>query len=102
MSANALPRPSDRAPLARLHPRALGAAEGDRWTEVVTIEAAAEALGRSPAGFLTMGACSSRLRDGAAASLFGARDRPARRHDALPHSMLILARGPFALDDERR
>ena len=60
--------------------------EGDRWIEVATMDEAAEALGtfaRAPQHRYIVRVI----------------DRPARI-DALPECRLILARGPFALDDE--
>jgi precorrin-6A/cobalt-precorrin-6A reductase len=75
---------------------------GDRWTEVATVEEAAEALGERPrTAFLTQG----RLQLAAFARapqhryVVRAIDRPAEI-DALPRCKLILARGPFSLADE--
>jgi precorrin-6A/cobalt-precorrin-6A reductase len=75
---------------------------GDRWTEVATIDAAVEALGRArKTVFLTQG----RLQLAAFARapqhryIVRAIDRPAEV-DALPDCRLVLARGPFALADE--
>ncbi len=75
---------------------------GDRWTEVATMEEAADALGAQPrTAFLTQG----RLQLAAFARapqhryIVRAIDRPAEI-DALPRCSLILARGPFALADE--
>ncbi len=75
---------------------------GDRWTEVATIEDAADALGVTPrTAFLTQG----RLKLAAFARapqhryVVRAIDRPAEI-DALPGCKLILSRGPFALADE--
>ena len=75
---------------------------GDRWTEVETMDEAAEALGAAPRiVFLTQG----RLQLAALARapqhryVVRAIDKPAEI-DALPDCRLILARGPFALRDE--
>jgi precorrin-6A/cobalt-precorrin-6A reductase len=75
---------------------------GDRWTEVATVEEAAEALGAKPrTAFLTQG----RLQLAAFLSapqhryIVRAIDRPAEI-DALPFCKLILARGPFSFADE--
>jgi precorrin-6A/cobalt-precorrin-6A reductase len=75
---------------------------GDRWTEVATMEDAADALGAMPrTAFLTQG----RLKLAAFARapqhryIVRAIDRPTAI-DALPGCKLILARGPFALADE--
>jgi precorrin-6A/cobalt-precorrin-6A reductase len=76
--------------------------EGDRWIEVATMDEAVEALGTErKTAFLTQG----RLQLVAFANALQHRyivraiDRPAGI-DALPECKLILARGPFALDDE--
>ena len=76
--------------------------DGDRWIEVATMEDAVEALGSErKTVFLTQG----RLQLAAFARapqhryLVRAIDRPAEI-DALADRKLILARGPFALDDE--
>jgi len=75
---------------------------GDRWTEVQTIEEAAEALGETPrTAFLTQG----RLKLAAFARapqhryVVRAIDRPAEI-ELLGKCKLILARGPFSLADE--
>jgi precorrin-6A/cobalt-precorrin-6A reductase len=74
----------------------------DRWTEVATMDDAAEAIGTErKTVFLTQG----RLQLAAFAKapqhryIVRAIDRPAGI-DALPECKLILARGPFALADE--
>ena len=76
--------------------------EGDRWSEVATIDEAVDALGASrKTVFLTQG----RLQLAAFARapqhryIVRAIDPPAEA-DALADRRLILARGPFALDDE--
>ncbi len=76
--------------------------EGDRWIEVATMDDAAEALGTErKTVFLTQG----RLQLAAFAEapqhryIVRAIDRPAGI-DSLPDCKLILARGPFALEDE--
>jgi precorrin-6A/cobalt-precorrin-6A reductase len=75
---------------------------GDRWTEVATVEDAAQALGERPrTAFLTQG----RLKLAAFLSapqhryIVRAIDRPAEI-EFLPKCKLILARGPFSLADE--
>ena len=76
---------------------------GDNWREVESVEAAADALGAAPRRvFLTQG----RLQLAAFARapqhhyLVRAIDPP-EEIARLPNSRLILARGPFALADER-
>jgi precorrin-6A/cobalt-precorrin-6A reductase len=76
--------------------------DGDRWIEVATMDEAAHALGAEPRHvFLTQG----RLQLGAFAGapqhryLVRAIERP-DAIDALPRHRLILARGPFDLEDE--
>ncbi|HTR11946.1 MAG TPA: cobalt-precorrin-6A reductase [Roseiarcus sp.] len=76
--------------------------EGDRWTEVQTIDKAVDVLGpRRKIVFLTQGGL--RLATFARAPqhryVVRAIDRPSEI-DALPDCKLILARGPFALADE--
>ena len=76
--------------------------EGDRWIEVVTIDDAAEALGTErKTVFLTQGRLQLAAFTKAPQHRYIVRaiDRPAGI-DTLPHCKLILARGPFALDDE--
>lgn len=75
---------------------------GDRWIEVATMDEAVEALGEKPRTvFLTQG----RLQLAAFARapqhryVVRAIDPPAEI-GALPQARLILARGPFSLDDE--
>jgi precorrin-6A/cobalt-precorrin-6A reductase len=75
---------------------------GDRWIEVATMDEAAEALGEKPRTvLLTQG----RLKLAAFARapqhsyIVRAIDRPAET-GAVPRARLILARGPFSLDDE--
>jgi precorrin-6A/cobalt-precorrin-6A reductase len=77
-------------------------AAGDIWIDVATIEAAVAALGDAPKRvLLTQG----RLRIGAFAKapqhhyLVRAIEPP-QTLDALPHSRLIIARGPFGLAQE--
>ena len=75
---------------------------GDRWIDVDTTQAAAQALGDAPRRvFLTQG--RSQLAAFASAPrhryLVRAIERPADI-DALPHHRLILSRGPFRLADE--
>ena len=76
--------------------------EGDRWTEVATMDEAVDALGpKRKIVFLTQG----RLELAAFARapqhryIVRAIDPPAEA-DALPDRRLILKRGPFALEDE--
>jgi precorrin-6A/cobalt-precorrin-6A reductase len=74
----------------------------DRWTEVATIEEAAEALGERPrTAFLTQGRLKLATFARAPQHRYVVRaiDRPAEI-DALPDCKLILARGPFSLADE--
>jgi precorrin-6A/cobalt-precorrin-6A reductase len=78
--------------------------QGDAWTEVSSIDAAVHALGLSPQTvFLTHGRLQ--LAPFARAPwhryLVRSIDRPAE-FDALANARLILARGPFALEDETR
>jgi precorrin-6A/cobalt-precorrin-6A reductase len=74
----------------------------DRWTEVATMEGAAETLGPTPRTvFLTQGRLQLAAFTQAPQHRFIVRaiDRPADI-DALPGCKLILARGPFSLADE--
>jgi precorrin-6A/cobalt-precorrin-6A reductase len=76
--------------------------EGDHWIEVATMDDAAEALGSErKTVFLTQGRLQLAAFTKAPQHRYIVRaiDRPAGI-DALPHCKLILARGPFALDDE--
>ena len=80
----------------------MGGAEGDCWIEVATMEEAAEALGptaenRVPDPGATQ---ARRVRPRAAAPLHRPSDRPPAEAEALADRRLILARGPFALQDE--
>jgi len=77
---------------------------GGHWIEVESLDAAVDALGATPRRvFLTQG----RLQLGVFARapqheyLVRSIDRPAEI-DALPRARLILARGPFTLQDEER
>lgn len=77
---------------------------GDRWIEVDNIEAAVDALGAAPRRvFLTQGRLQLAVfaRAPQHRYLVRAIDRPVEI-DALPDAKLILARGPFALEDEER
>jgi len=76
--------------------------DGDRWTEVSSIDAAVDALGPArKVAFLTQGRLQLRAFARAPQHRYVVRaiDRPAEI-DALPDCKLILARGPFALSDE--
>jgi precorrin-6A/cobalt-precorrin-6A reductase len=103
MSANALAAAhATRTPLVVFTRPPWTRQEGDRWIEVATMDEAVEALGTErKTVFLTQGrlqlaafACAPQHR-----YVVRTIDRPARI-DALPECQLILARGPFALDDE--
>ena len=75
---------------------------GDRWTEVATVEDAAEALGEKPrTAFLTQGRLqlAAFLKAPQHRYIVRAIDRPAEI-ELLPKCKLILARGPFSLADE--
>ena len=75
---------------------------GDRWTEVQTIEEAAEALGETPrTAFLTQGLLKLAAFARAPQHRYVVRaiDRPAEI-ELLGKCKLILARGPFSLADE--
>jgi precorrin-6A/cobalt-precorrin-6A reductase len=77
--------------------------EGDRWQEVDDVEAAIHALGdKSRRVFLTVGRLQLSAFEAAPQHFYLIRSidapEPAPR---LPHHKIILARGPFALDDER-
>jgi precorrin-6A/cobalt-precorrin-6A reductase len=103
MSANAVAAArATRTPLVVFSRPSWAPQEGDRWTEVASMEDAVEALGSArKTVFLTQG----RLQLAAFARapqhhyLVRAIDRPVEI-DALPDCRLVLARGPFALDDE--
>jgi precorrin-6A/cobalt-precorrin-6A reductase len=74
----------------------------DRWIEVESMDEAVEALGpRRTTVFLTQGRLQLAVFARAPQHRYIVRaiDRPAEI-DTLPHCKLILARGPFALDDE--
>ncbi len=76
---------------------------GDRWIDVGTMEAAAQALGAKPRHvFLTQGRSQLAAFARAPQHRYVARaiERPADI-DALPLHRLILARGPFRLADEQ-
>ena len=78
--------------------------EGDDWTEVDSAEEAVDALGPAQRTvFLTLGRLQLApfLRAPQHLYIVRAIDKPAEA-DALPRCKLILARGPFALDDELR
>jgi precorrin-6A/cobalt-precorrin-6A reductase len=76
--------------------------EGDRWIEVATMDEAVEALGTErKTVFLTQGRLQLAAFAHAPHHRYIVRtiDQPAGI-DTLPECTLILARGPFALDDE--
>ncbi len=90
------------APLARLHRAPWTPRPGDRWTEVADTDAAVRALGESPRRvFLTIG----RLGVGAFLAapqhfyLVRSIDSPEPQH-LPPRCEVILARGPFAAEEE--
>lgn len=89
-------------PLIRLARPSWQAASGDRWTEVSTMEAAADALGASARRvFLTVG------RQEIAAFLRAPQhDYLVRAVDlfdpGLPRARVLAARGPFTLEAERK
>jgi len=103
MSANAIAAcRATRTPLVVFTRSPWARQEGDRWIEVATIDETVEALGSErKTVFLTQG----RLMLAAFAKapqhryIVRAIDRPTGIN-ALPDCKLILARGPFALDDE--
>jgi precorrin-6A/cobalt-precorrin-6A reductase len=103
MSANAVAAcRAAGAPLAVFTRPSWTSEPGDRWTEVATMEDAAEALGeKSRTAFLTQGRLRLAAFLGAPQHRYIVRaiDRPAEI-DAFPHCKLILARGPFSLADE--
>jgi precorrin-6A/cobalt-precorrin-6A reductase len=76
--------------------------EGDHWIEVATMDDAAEALGSErKTVFLTQGRLQLAAFTKAPQHRYVVRtiDQPAGI-DTLPECTLIIARGPFALDDE--
>jgi precorrin-6A/cobalt-precorrin-6A reductase len=75
---------------------------GDRWTEVLTMDEAAAALGRKRKSvFLTQGKLQLAAFARAPQHRYLVRTiDPPSGVDALPDCKLILARGPFGLDDE--
>ena len=78
------------------------AGEGDHWQSVSDIEAAVDALGASPRRvFLTVGrlSLSAFRRAGAHSYLVRSIDQPAA-HEMPRDTTLVLARGPFSIDDE--
>jgi len=103
MSANAARACRDLAlPLAMFTRAPWRAVEGDRWTPVADMAEAVRALGETPRRvFLTVG--------GLQLSAFAAAPRhhyvvrtiePPDAIAALPDHRLMLARGPFTIDDE--
>lgn len=78
------------------------AEEGDHWQSVSDIEAAVDALGASPKRvFLTVGrlSLSAFRRADAHCYLVRSIDQPAA-HEMPREIKLVLARGPFSVDDE--
>ncbi len=78
------------------------AGEGDDWQSVSNIEAAVDALGVNPKRvFLTVGrlSLSAFRRADAHAYLVRSIDQPAA-HEMPRDTTLVLARGPFSIDDE--
>ena len=103
MSAHAAAACCDLAiPLAVLTRPAWGPEEGDRWIAAADIPAAARALGERPRRvFLTVG--GSQLAAFAAAPQHHYIVRAIERPNAiagLPCHRLVLARGPFSVEDE--
>lgn len=89
-------------PLVVFTRRAWAPEPGDRWTEVADMEAAVDALGEPRKSvFLTQGRLQLAHFARAPHHHYIVRsiDRPAEV-DAFPDCRLILARGPFALEDE--
>ncbi len=78
------------------------AVEGDRWTEVESASAAAQALGEDPRQvFLTVGRQQLAAFEAAPAHDYLIRSiDPPQPRPRLPNHRLILARGPFSFDDE--
>jgi len=103
ISANAVVAAAQTGiPLVRLVRPGWQAVPGDRWTEVLTMEAAADALGDTPRRvFLTVGRLEI-----AAFARAPQHDYLVRAVDVfdtgLPRARVIAARGPFALHDERK
>ena len=77
-------------------------AEGDRWLPVPDMEAATQALGPRPRRvLLTVGGLQLAAFAAAPQHHYVIRTiDPPRAAEALPNHQLILARGPFAADDE--
>ena len=78
------------------------AEEGDHWQSVSNIDAAVDALGASPKRvFLTVGrlSLSAFRRADAHSYLVRSIDQPAA-HEMPRDTTLVLARGPFSIDDE--
>jgi len=103
MSGNAAAACRDLAlPLARLIRPAWTRKEGDRWTDVATMEAAVRALGESARRvFLTIGGLQLAVFAAAQQHHYVIRTiDPPGAIDALPSHRLILARGPFSVADE--
>jgi precorrin-6A/cobalt-precorrin-6A reductase len=91
-----------KVPLAVLTRPAWHQQEGDRWTGVTDMAAAVQALGERPRTvFLTVGGLQLAAFTRAPQHRYIVRtiDRPAAI-DALPFHCLILARGPFSLEQE--
>jgi precorrin-6A/cobalt-precorrin-6A reductase len=91
-------------PLAVLTRPAWRRVEGDRWIQVSDMEAAVRALGNEPRRvFLTIGGLQLRSFAGAPHNHYVVRTiEPPDAIDLLPSVRLILARGPFRIEDEIR
>jgi precorrin-6A/cobalt-precorrin-6A reductase len=76
---------------------------GDLWQEVETIDAAVHALGNEPRRvFVTVGRLQLPAFEAAPQHFYLIRSIDAPETvPSLPHHRIILARGPFAFDDER-
>ncbi len=89
-------------PLARLHRAPWTRAEGDRWIEVADNDAAARALGAAPRRvFLTIGRLGVGAFRAAPQHFYVIRSiEPPAPQDLPPRCAVILARGPFEVEEE--
>ncbi len=90
-------------PLVALRRPAWERAEGDRWTEVASVEAAVAALGLGPRRvFLALGRQEVGPFSAAPQHAYVVRSvEPIEPPLAVPHASYILARGPFPETEER-
>ncbi|MBB3976997.1 precorrin-6A/cobalt-precorrin-6A reductase [Rhizobium azooxidifex] len=103
ISANA-ERAAERTatPILRLQRPGWQQVDGDRWTRVATLEEAVSALGEAPMRvFLAIGRQEAHQFNAAPQHAYLVRSvDPVEPPLTVPHVTYLLARGPFAVDDE--